>query len=74
MEATVFNDLHVRIGYPYYYRHQGKCDHMLVFTEVRLFDPAYDPPIATATSYPLQVFQSSFKRRICEICETTRAK
>ncbi|KAJ4433084.1 hypothetical protein ANN_15341 [Periplaneta americana] len=35
MEDTKFEDLTVRLGYPYVYQHQGNCEHLLVFSDVR---------------------------------------
>jgi snRNA-activating protein complex subunit 3 len=35
MEKTKFEDLTVRLGYPYVYQHQGNCEHLIVFSDVR---------------------------------------
>lgn len=35
METTKFNELTVRIGCPYLYLHQGNCEHLLVFSDIR---------------------------------------
>jgi snRNA-activating protein complex subunit 3 len=35
MENTKFEDLTVRLGYPYVYQHQGSCEHLIVFSDVR---------------------------------------
>ncbi|GAA6104586.1 snRNA-activating protein complex subunit 3, partial [Tachysurus ichikawai] len=34
MEETTFNDLRVKVGYPYLYCHQGDCEHVLILTDV----------------------------------------
>ena len=35
MEDVVFEDLRVKLGYPYLYCHQGNCEHLLIFTDMR---------------------------------------
>jgi snRNA-activating protein complex subunit 3 len=35
MEKTKFEELTVRLGYPYVYQHQGNCEHLIVFSDVR---------------------------------------
>lgn len=35
METTKLNELTVRIGCPYLYLHQGNCEHLLVFSDIR---------------------------------------
>lgn len=35
MEDVVFEDLKVKLGYPYLYCHQGNCEHLLIFTDLR---------------------------------------
>uniref|UniRef100_A0A3Q3IJB5 snRNA-activating protein complex subunit 3 n=1 Tax=Monopterus albus TaxID=43700 RepID=A0A3Q3IJB5_MONAL len=36
MEDTRFMDLKVKVGFPYLYCHQGDCEHLVIFTDVRL--------------------------------------
>jgi snRNA-activating protein complex subunit 3 len=35
MEDTTFLDLTIKLGKPYLYMHQGDCQHLLIFTDVR---------------------------------------
>jgi len=35
MEDTKFQDMTVRLGYPYLYQHQGNCEHLICFSDVR---------------------------------------
>ena len=35
MEETKFEELTIRLGYPYLYGHHGNCEHLLVFTDLR---------------------------------------
>ncbi|XP_014391924.1 PREDICTED: snRNA-activating protein complex subunit 3-like [Myotis brandtii] len=36
MEDFTFNDLHIKLGFPYLYCHQGDCEHVVVITDIRL--------------------------------------
>jgi len=38
MESAMFQQLKIRLGWPYLYLHRASCEHTIVFTEVR-----YDP-------------------------------
>jgi len=35
MEETTFADLNIRLGYPYLLCHQGDCEHILIFSDMR---------------------------------------
>jgi len=35
MQDCTFNDLRIRLGYPYVFVHQGDCEHMIVFKDIR---------------------------------------
>ena len=35
MEETKFEDLTIKLGYPYVYTHQGNCEHLLIFRDLR---------------------------------------
>jgi len=35
MDKCCFNDLKVRLGCPYVYLHQGACEHLVVFKDIR---------------------------------------
>ncbi|XP_048583981.1 snRNA-activating protein complex subunit 3 isoform X2 [Nematostella vectensis] len=35
METKRFDELVVRLGYPYVYCHQGDCEHLIIFTDLR---------------------------------------
>lgn len=34
MATTHFDQLIIRLGYPYLYCHQGNCEHLIMFTDV----------------------------------------
>ena len=35
MEDFTFNDLYIKVGFPYLYCHQGDCEHVVVITDIR---------------------------------------
>ncbi len=35
MEDTCFYHLTVKLGHPYLYMHQGDCEHVITFTDIR---------------------------------------
>ncbi|ELV12178.1 snRNA-activating protein complex subunit 3 [Tupaia chinensis] len=35
MEDFTFNDLYIKLGFPYLYCHQGDCEHVIVITDIR---------------------------------------
>ncbi|EPY78374.1 snRNA-activating protein complex subunit 3 [Camelus ferus] len=36
MEDFTFNDLYIKLGFPYLYCHQGDCEHVVVITDIRM--------------------------------------
>ncbi|XP_015785237.1 snRNA-activating protein complex subunit 3 [Tetranychus urticae] len=72
MEETRFNDLSIRLGQPYVYVHQGDCEHMIVFPEMRLFCPQTDSPFLR--DYP-KVFKTVNRNACkCLMCHINVAK
>ncbi|XP_046543124.1 snRNA-activating protein complex subunit 3-like [Haliotis rubra] len=65
MEDTTFLDLDLVLGKPYFYQHQGDCEHILIFTDVRMFHPM-DPQ--DLRSYPYICREMNHKRKICKSC------
>ena len=35
MDNVMFEDLKIKLGYPYLYCHQGNCEHLMIFTDLR---------------------------------------
>jgi len=65
MTEVRINDLNLRVGYPYLFRHIENCDHMIMISDIRLSDN-YDnlnQDIKTMVSY-----QRKLKRQICDAC------
>ncbi|PSN52532.1 hypothetical protein C0J52_14314, partial [Blattella germanica] len=65
MERTRFEDLKMKLGYPYVYQHQGKCEHLLVFSNVRLL---HSCDKLLSMLYPSLRSMSSSNSQYCIIC------
>ncbi|CAL4097232.1 unnamed protein product, partial [Meganyctiphanes norvegica] len=65
MTRTCFSDLELRLGYPYIFMHQGNCEHIIIFTDVRLHHQydAQDP-----AKFPMLRGQASKLSVKCFIC------
>ncbi|XP_036356075.1 snRNA-activating protein complex subunit 3-like [Octopus sinensis] len=63
MEGTQFSDLTVQLGYPYVYMHQGNCQHVVVFSDVRL------PFWLDFGKYPLRIGKSKRLKMACQCCK-----
>ncbi|KAK4054246.1 hypothetical protein OIV83_001272 [Microbotryomycetes sp. JL201] len=84
MQETRIGDIVVRIGQPYWFMHDGDCEHVLTIDEIRLTHPA-DPEPRCATDsaswstapYPISVFssRSNFEEDVptCTICSAAKA-
>ncbi|KAH6920616.1 hypothetical protein HPB50_028396 [Hyalomma asiaticum] len=73
MAETKLSDLKLRLGYPYVYVHQGYCEHLVVFSDMRVLHPhdsqhMSDYPMSLTTSF------SWAKRVICMLCHQSSAK
>ncbi|CAO3564242.1 unnamed protein product [Mortierella alpina] len=71
MHDTLIQDLSVRINHPYLLVHQGNCEHLLIFRDLRLFSHRYDDQ--NRLSYPKPVFKSKQIRHCCRMCNTNPA-
>lgn len=60
-----------RLGYPYVYQHQGDCEHILVFSDVRLLQQT-DPKSTAA--YPYYQSVSRYISQMCMICGLCTAR
>ncbi|XP_065118380.1 snRNA-activating protein complex subunit 3 [Paramisgurnus dabryanus] len=67
MEDTCFYDLKMKLGFPFYYTHQGDCEHVVVLTDVRLVhkDDCLDQKL-----YPLITYKHRVVTRKCSVCHT----
>ncbi|KAL8613393.1 hypothetical protein ACOMHN_057113 [Nucella lapillus] len=71
MEETLLMDLNLQLGVPYLYQHQGQCEHIIIFTDIRLLH-CDDPQ--DVTLYPYLVSETVTKRTICRSCLMDSAK
>ncbi|XP_038073566.1 snRNA-activating protein complex subunit 3-like [Patiria miniata] len=71
MDDFTFNDLDIRLGYPYLYNHLGNCQHIMVFTDLRLLTntDCQDPSM-----YPVLIHKPGWKRVICTCCNIYTSK
>ncbi|OCU01013.1 snRNA-activating protein complex subunit 3 [Xenopus laevis] len=65
MEDYTFNDLRLKIGYPYLYCHQGDCEHVITVTDIRLI---HHEDCLDRTLYPLLKKRHWFWTRKCSVC------
>ncbi|KYQ93004.1 hypothetical protein DLAC_05608 [Tieghemostelium lacteum] len=71
MENTTFNDLSLSLGEKYLYCHQGHCEHLMVFEELRMLNINDQQDI---NLYPIIKYQSKLRRRKCKVCDIYPAK
>ncbi|KAG0196075.1 small nuclear RNA activating complex, polypeptide 3, partial [Mortierella sp. GBA30] len=71
MHDTLIQDLSIRINQPYLFAHQGKCEHILMFRDLRLFNQQHDD--LNRLSYPKPVFRTKKIRHRCRMCNTNAA-
>lgn len=65
MQDKTFRDLNFRLGYPYLFCHQGNCEHLMVFNDMRLISE--DDP-QKVESYPLKTLVLLPRHKRCSIC------
>eukprot|EP00951_Prasinocladus_malaysianus_P031943 scaffold308873_cov42-Prasinocladus_malaysianus.AAC.1 len=72
LEGTTFADLWLRVGLSAgnLYCHQGCCEHMIAFGDVRQIHPT-DPQSRSA--YPLIVYRRGHFTRLCDVCRRRQA-
>ncbi|XP_033750151.1 snRNA-activating protein complex subunit 3-like [Pecten maximus] len=66
MDDAFFMDLKVRLGQPYLYMHQGNCEHIIIFNDIRLF---HNDDLQDRREYPKLTYKRTYKRSICRVCE-----
>uniref|UniRef100_A0A131Y1F6 snRNA-activating protein complex subunit 3 n=1 Tax=Ixodes ricinus TaxID=34613 RepID=A0A131Y1F6_IXORI len=71
MEDTCFNDLEIQLGYPYVYVHQGYCEHLIVFSDMRMLHPDDSQHMS---DYPMILQNHTHpKRLLCWLCHKAPA-
>ncbi|PAV75290.1 hypothetical protein WR25_03650 [Diploscapter pachys] len=69
IHETKVVDLVTRLGQPFVYVHQGTCEHLVCFTDLRLRTAA-DPP----GFYPINLVERKFRRKMCRACNVETAE
>ncbi|XP_017693408.1 PREDICTED: snRNA-activating protein complex subunit 3 [Lepidothrix coronata] len=71
MEDYVFNDVSLKIGFPYLFCHQGNCEHIIIITDIRLIhhDDCLDRNL-----YPLLIKKHWLCTRKCFVCKMYTAR
>ncbi|XP_028349811.1 snRNA-activating protein complex subunit 3 isoform X2 [Physeter macrocephalus] len=71
MEDFTFNDLCIKLGFPYLYCHQGDCEHVVVITDIRL---VHHNDCLDRTLYPLLIKKHWLWTRKCFVCKMYTAR
>ncbi|XP_058551285.1 snRNA-activating protein complex subunit 3 isoform X2 [Panthera onca] len=71
MEDFTFNDLYIKLGFPYLYCHQGDCEHVVVITDIRL---VHRDDCLDRTLYPLLIKKHWLWTRKCFVCKMYTAR
>lgn len=69
MHETQLKDLTIQLGYPYVYVHQGNCEHLFIFKDIKLFDRNK----ASEKDFPKIVRCSRKTRTKCFMCKHNTA-
>uniref|UniRef100_UPI00398F1055 snRNA-activating protein complex subunit 3 n=1 Tax=Pristiophorus japonicus TaxID=55135 RepID=UPI00398F1055 len=66
MEDYTFNDMYIKVGFPYLYGHQGDCEHLIIITDIRVIhrDDCLDK-----TLYPCVIKKPWLWTRKCSVCK-----
>lgn len=70
MQECKFIDLSPRIGYPYVYQHKACCEHIIIFSQIRLLNTN---DCLSSKSYPYINKIARSKAKYCVICGVTFA-
>ncbi|KAM9587757.1 snRNA-activating protein complex subunit 3 isoform 3-T3 [Morphnus guianensis] len=71
MEDYTFNDLSLKIGFPYLFCHQGNCEHIIIITDVRLI---HHDDCVDRNLYPLLIKKHWLCTRKCFVCKMYTAR
>lgn len=72
MNKIKIEDIPLRIGYPYIFRHIESCDHVIILNDIRLKDK-YDN-FSEKDNKAIVTYQKKLKRKICDACKFYYAK
>ena len=72
MNEIKIEDIPLRIGYPYIFRHIDSCDHVIILNDIRVLDK-YDN-FLERDEKAIVTYQKKLKRKKCEACQFYYAK
>jgi len=70
MEGVTFDSLKPRLGFGYVYIHQGNCEHIICFSDVRLIQSSN---CLISSKYPRIVSLKRYTGYLCYICSENHA-
>lgn len=70
MNDTRIDSLKPRFAYPYVYQHQGKCEHIFIFSQARLINTQ---DCLSSKEYPYYSGVCGTKATFCYICGNSQA-
>ncbi|KAJ2499795.1 hypothetical protein GGH96_003228 [Coemansia sp. RSA 1972] len=71
MDGARFLDLSIKLRQPYIFMHQGDCEHVMMFTDLRLLGTKDDQHVE---AYPKQIFRTRHMRHKCRMCSAYPAQ
>ena len=72
MSNIQIEDIPLRIGYPYIFRHSDYCDHVIILNDIRVMDK-YDN-FREKDEKAVVTYQKKLKRKKCDACQFYYAK
>ena len=72
MSNIKIEDIPLRIGYPYIFRHIDSCDHVIILNDIRVMDK-YDN-FLERDEKAIVTYQKKLKRKKCDACQFYYAK
>ena len=72
MNNIKIEDIPLRIGYPYIFRHIDSCDHVIILNDIRVMDK-YDN-FREKDEKAIVTYQKKLKRKKCDACQFFYAK
>ena len=72
MNNVKIEDIPLRIGYPYIFRHIDSCDHVIILNDIRVMDK-YDN-FREKDEKAIVTYQKKLKRKKCDACQFYYAK
>ncbi|KAF9580187.1 small nuclear RNA activating complex, polypeptide 3 [Lunasporangiospora selenospora] len=71
MHDTLIQDLSIRLNHPYLLVHQGNCEHVVTFQDLRLVNKIHDD--MDRSHYPRYVYKAKSARHKCRMCNVNPA-